>query len=129
VKMSLNKKTILVVEDNTAAAKSAKFIFELLGCQVEQVDDGDKAINMVKSHQYDGICMDIGLPTVSGTKACLAIREYEAKNHLSPVPIVAVTGNCSPEEIKEYLEAGMQDVIDKPLTKDKAEHLLSFCKQ
>jgi CheY-like chemotaxis protein len=127
--MTTTKKNILVVEDNPVAAKSAQFIFELLGCQVEHVDDGDKAVNVVKAHHhYDGICMDIGLPTLSGTKACLSIRDYEAKNQLSPIPIVAVTGNCSPEEIKEYLAAGMQEVIDKPLTKEKAEHFLLFCK-
>ncbi len=125
--MANTKKNILVVEDNEIAAKVAKFIFELLECQVECVDDGDKAINLVREHHYDGICMDIGLPTISGVEACLAIRDYEAKNHLRPIPIVAVTGNCSPVEIKEYKAAGMQEVIDKPLTKEKAEHFLSFC--
>lgn len=122
------KKNILVVEDNLAAAKAAKYLFEMLGCQVECVEDGLKAVNLVKLNHYDGICMDIGLPTISGIKACLAIREYEAKNHLTTIPIVAVTGNCSPEEIQKYMAAGMQEVIAKPLTKDKAEHLLSFCK-
>lgn len=126
--MSNDKKHILVVEDNLAAAKAAQFIFELLGCTVEHVDDGDKAIELVKNNHYDGICMDIGLPTISGIEACIAIREHEIKNHLSPIPIVAVTGNCSPEEIKEYKLAGMQEVIGKPLTKEKAEYMLSFSK-
>lgn len=71
--------------------------------------------------------MDIGLPTISGTEACLALREHETKNGLSPIPIVAVTGNCSPDEIKEYKAAGMQEVIEKPLTMDKAEYFLTFC--
>ena len=120
-------KNILVVEDNLAAAKAAKFIFEMLGCQVQHADDGEKVITLFKENRFDGICMDIGLPTISGTETCLAIREHEAKNHLSPIAIVAVTGNCSPEEIKECRAAGMQEVIAKPLTKEKAEYLLSFC--
>ncbi|MDQ5951865.1 MAG: hypothetical protein QG639_1146, partial [Patescibacteria group bacterium] len=90
--MELGKRNILVVEDNSTAAKAAKFIFEMLGCHVDQADDGDKAVNLVKENQYDVICMDIGLPTVSGTTACLAIREYEAQNLLDPIPIIAVTG-------------------------------------
>jgi CheY-like chemotaxis protein len=126
--MEQNKKSILVVEDNIIAAKSAQIMFEMLGCQVELVEDGEKAIQLVREKYYDGICMDIGLPTISGTEACRAIREHEAKNNLKPIPIVAVTGNNSPEEKKEYLKAGMQEVIDKPLTKEKAALFLSFCK-
>lgn len=126
--MSEDKKRILVVEDNMIAAKTAQFILEKLGCTVECTDDGDKAVELMKAHHYDGICMDIGLPTLSGAQACIAIREHEAKNHLAPVPIVAVTGNNSLEEAEQYIKAGMQDVISKPLTKEKAEFFLSFCK-
>jgi CheY-like chemotaxis protein len=126
MKMAVSKKNILVVEDNLIAANVAKVFFEKLGCQVELVQDGDEAIKLVKTNHYDGICMDIGLPTISGTEACRAIREHEAKNHLKPIPIVAVTGNNSPEEKKTYIKAGMQEVIDKPLTKEKAQHFLSF---
>ena len=126
--MRADKKNILLVEDNLIAAKTAQFILERMGCQVVHVDDGDKAVKLAQENHYDGICMDIGLPTMSGTQACKAIREYEAQHHLAPVLIVALTGNYSPEEIKQYLEVGMQDVIGKPLTMEKAEHFLSFCK-
>ncbi len=126
--MDQNKKSILIVEDNLIAAKSTQIMFERLGCQVDHVEDGEKAFQLAKKKHYDLICMDIGLPTISGIEACRAIREYEANNHLKPMPIVAVTGNNSPEEMKEYLKAGMQEAIDKPLTQEKAEHLLSFCK-
>jgi two-component system, OmpR family, aerobic respiration control sensor histidine kinase ArcB len=127
--MSTQKKFILVVEDNAIAARSAQVIFKNLGCQTELVEDGDKAVELVQKNHYDAIYMDIGLPTVSGLQACVAIREHEAMNQLPSIPIVAVTGNNSPEETKRYMEAGMQDVIDKPLTIEKAKHLLSFCNQ
>ncbi|MBA3537883.1 MAG: response regulator [Tatlockia sp.] len=123
-----NIKRILIVEDNAIAALSAKRIFEKLGCQVEHVDNGETAIQLVKDRNFDGICMDIGLPTISGTETCKVIRDHEALNQLKPIPIVAVTGNYSPEEMKSYLKAGMQEVIKKPLTKEMAEHFLSFCK-
>ncbi|MBA2650670.1 MAG: response regulator [Tatlockia sp.] len=126
--MSNEKKMILVVEDNPLAAKANTFILEKLGCQVAHADDGDKAVQLVKDNHYDGVCMDIGLTVMSGTEACIAIREHEVKNHLRHVPIVALTGNNSEEEAKTYREAGMQAVIEKPLTKEKAEYFLSFCK-
>jgi CheY-like chemotaxis protein len=126
--MAQNNKRILIVEDNPMAALAAQSIFKKLGCDVEHVEDGDKAIQLVKEQPYDLICMDIGLPTISGTETCKAIRHYETQHQLKPTLIVAVTGNNSPDEMKEYLQAGMQDAIEKPLTKEMAAHFLSLCK-
>lgn len=126
--MSINKK-ILVVEDNPIAAKMAQTILESLGCRVDIVEDGTDAVKRVFENHYDGVCMDIGLPVMSGVEACIAIRKYEAEHSLTPVPIVAVTGNNSPEEARDYIKAGMQEVIAKPLTKEMARHFLSFCKK
>ncbi len=127
--MDATKKIILVVEDNLIAAMMIKNMLEKFGCIVERVDDGDKAVALVKQKHYDGISMDIGLPTMSGVNACIAIRAYEAQNHLDPVPIIAVTSNNSSEETKQYMDAGMQHVMDKPITPEKAKLFLSFCKQ
>jgi CheY-like chemotaxis protein len=123
----MRKKHILLVEDNKIAAKIAKKILEILDCEVDDVDNGDKAIALALANSYDGVCLDIGLPTISGIDACKAIRAYEAQNHIKPVPIIALTGSYDPQEVAEYLEAGMQDVLTKPLTKEKAERLLSLC--
>jgi len=124
--MGADKKTILVVEDECMAITLSKMFFEMLGYQTEHADDGDKAVKLAKEKQYAGIYMDIGLPTMSGLDACLAIREHEINNNLPQVPIIAVTGNCSPDEVEKYMTAGMQDVISKPFTKDKAEHFVSL---
>lgn len=126
--MSDSKKHILLVEDNLTAVKAARMIFEKYGYKVDHAPDGEQAIEMAQMNHYNAICMDIGLPTISGTEVCRAIRNFETKNHLPPVPIIAVTGNSSPEEAKEYKAAGMQEVIVKPLTLEKAKHFLSFCK-
>jgi len=124
----MGTKHILIVEDNAIAAQVAKFLFEALGCTVELVDDGEKAVRIADEVKFDAICMDIGLPSLSGIEACKLIREQEAKNNIDNVPIIAVTGNSSPEERQEYLAASMQEVIIKPITKEKAEHFLTFCK-
>jgi len=124
--MSNEKKHILVVEDNFIAAKAAQFLFEKLGCTVESVDDGDKAVELVKIHQFDAICMDIGLQTMSGLEACVLIRKYEEEHQVKQIPIIAVTGNNSEKEAQEYLSAGMQAVIVKPLTLEKAQEFLSY---
>jgi CheY-like chemotaxis protein len=126
--MSTDKKYILVVEDNPIAAKMANLFLGILGCQIDNADDGDKAIEMAIKNSYDGICMDIGLPTVSGVDACIAIRKHEEEFGLSPVLIIALTSNDSDEEKQLYLDAGMQEIFSKPFTKEKAERFLSLCK-
>ncbi|MBA2653206.1 MAG: response regulator [Tatlockia sp.] len=123
----MEKKHILLVEDNKIAAKIAKQFLIILGCEVDDVDDGEKAIALALANHYDGVCLDIGLPTISGVEACKAIRTYEAQNHLKPVPIVALTGSCDPDEIALYLAAGIQEVLTKPFTKEKAERFVSLC--
>lgn len=125
--MSL-KKHVLLVEDNLTAIKVAQVLFNMQGCDVDCAKDGKEAVEMAIKNHYDGICMDIGLPIKNGIEACKEIREYEAKNHLDPVPIIAVTANHTEQEIKEYLSAGMQEVLGKPLTKDKTIKFLSLCK-
>lgn len=123
-----HKLRILLVEDNLMAVKAAQILFQIEGCQVDHAKDGREAVEMAIKNHYDGIYMDIGLPIINGIEACKIIREHEIKNHLVQVPIIAVTGNYNPEETKEYIKAGMQEVIAKPLTKEKAQHFLSFCK-
>lgn len=97
------KKNILVVEDNIIAAKIMIMLFEALGCLVYHVTDGNDAVQTVLANNYDGVCMDIGLPSMSGVEACKIIREYENKQHLPHIPIIAVTGNNSPEEVNRPL--------------------------
>ncbi len=126
--MSTDKKYILIVEDNPIAAKMANILFSSLGCQIDNAQDGDKAIELAIKNSYNGICMDIGLPTVSGIEACIAIRKHEVEQGLQPVPIIALTANDSADQKQQYLEAGMLDVFSKPFTKAMAEQFLALCK-
>jgi CheY-like chemotaxis protein len=123
-----SEKYILLVEDNMVAAKVAQKILKQLGCIVDCTEDGNIAIELALANNYHAICLDIGLITISGVDVCRAIRAYESENKLDPIPIIALTANNSPLEIAEYLDVGMQDVLSKPLTREKAEKFLSFCK-
>ena len=115
-------KRILVVEDDLIGRKIAKLCFEALGCSIDVVETGEQALKVLtEPHHYDGVYMDIGLPLKNGMDTCKAVRKFEAEHpEVLPVTIIAVTANCSPEEIKFYKESGMQEAIPKPLSKEKA---------
>lgn len=123
---------ILMVEDNEIAAKIGIKLITALKCEIEHVLDGEQAVEVVTAQhdRYDGIYMGIGIPIVTGIKACREIRQYEAEHpELALIPILAVTANYSSDDAREYIIAGMQSVFYKPLTLKKAKEFIELCKQ
>lgn len=88
--------------------------------------DGLAAIEACKADKYALILMDINMPKMDGMKATQKIRALG--KHYESAPIIAVTANLRPEDIKAYREAGMTDCVKKPvnqidLKRIVAEHL------
>ncbi|MBA2710210.1 MAG: response regulator [Tatlockia sp.] len=123
-------KRILIVEDDFIAAKVAAYHLKHSGCEIVIVEDGLSALELLTTHHedYKGVYMDMGIPIISGPDLCKAVRTFEAENvNLKPIPIIAVTANYSSEAIKLYLSVGMQEVINKPLTREKIKQFLIKC--
>jgi CheY-like chemotaxis protein len=123
---------ILIVEDEHICFKVGKIFFEMCGCEIEHAESGEDALllftqRVQEKTPYNAIYMDIGLPKMNGIDTCIAIRKIESDAALSPVPIIAVTGNNDPQMINACLSAGMLDVFAKPLTKNKVLDFLSKC--
>src|SRR4029077_6130143 len=70
--------------------------------------------------RFDLILMDIKMPKMDGVAATRAIRQLGGL--AGAVPIIALTANAEPEDSAEYLAAGMNGVVEKPM---KPEHLLA----
>jgi two-component system CAI-1 autoinducer sensor kinase/phosphatase CqsS len=79
---------------------------------------GSEVIDKFKSEKPDLILMDIWMPEVDGFEATLEIRNLE-KDAINKVPIIAVTGHSSPEEIDMISSSGMDDYILKPFDFNK----------
>ena len=114
-------KKVLVVEDYEDTRDFMKFLLESYGYQVIEAADGIEAIDRVKQQQPDLVLMDISLPVVDGLSATKAIREFEADDK---VPIIAVTA-FGKSFYKKAIEAGCDDLIDKPVDFDVLEPILS----
>jgi len=106
----LKDKSVLVVDDIEMNRRLLQKMLERNGLHVETAKNGLDAIDKVKNHSFDIILMDIQMPEMEGTDAVKFIR-----NQLSIyTPVIAVTANAFKDDIKQYLAAGMQDVIIKP---------------
>ena len=118
---------VLLVEDNPTNQLIAKLFLESFGCNVELVDNGLKAVNYLKNEQHniDIVFMDIQMPIMDGYEATGIIRD---ELNLS-IPIVAMTANAMPEDVKKTKEMGMNKHIGKPINKSEIEKaILTFVK-
>jgi CheY-like chemotaxis protein len=113
-------KTVLIVEDYADIRTMMKFLVERFGYQVTEAANGQEAVESVKRDPPDLILMDLSLPVMDGLTATQIIRKFEG---IGKVPIIAVTayGNSY---YRRAMEAGCDDLINKPLDFDNLEPIL-----
>jgi two-component system, sensor histidine kinase len=104
---------VLVVDDNATNRMVAEALCEMFGCTSEAAEDGVEAVEFAATGRFDVALMDIKMPRMDGVEATLAIRALQgpAQN----LPIIALTANADPEDVRHYLSIGMCDVVDKPI--------------
>ena len=108
-------KVILVVEDYEDIRSFLKYLLEEKGYQVCEARDGIEAFDRFKQMHPDLILMDISLPEVDGLTATRAIRALEEDGENIPIIAVTAFGNLY---YKKAIEAGCNDLIDKPVDFD-----------
>ena len=107
---------VLVAEDDAVSQVVAASMLESLGCEVDLVDDGTKAVARACCRSYDVIFMDVQMPDMDGYQATREIRQMEAESaNEHRVPIVAMTAYATEEDRQRCLDAGMDDFVTKPV--------------
>ncbi|GJD30351.1 Sensor histidine kinase RcsC [Methylobacterium adhaesivum] len=103
---------LLVVEDNAINQELARATLEAGGHTVEIVPDGASAIQAVERTAFDLVLMDVQMPGMDGLTATRHIRRLGGA--CATMPILAMTANVLPEQVRLFREAGMNDHIGKP---------------
>ncbi|CAE6954536.1 PhoQ Sensor [Vibrio sp. B1FIG11] len=114
---SINKRTIMVVDDNESLRKFTAMLLEKQGFEVIQTEDGLQAINALNENNVDLILMDIEMPVMDGVEASRQIRG--SNKAYASVPIIAHTGDSSPITLDKIGSSGMSDFIVKPADKNR----------
>ena len=99
---------ILVVDDEQLLVKGVKFNLENEGYTVETAYDGEAAVELAKSNDFDLIILDLMMPKLDGLSACMKIREF------SNVPIIMLTAKSEDADKIMGFESGADDYITKP---------------
>jgi PAS domain S-box-containing protein len=83
--------------------------------QLEEVDDGQKALELIFDRHYDVVLMDIQMPVMDGYTAVEKIREWEARTHRERMPVIALTASAVDEAVRHTQEVGFDLHVSKPV--------------
>ncbi|EHE9873378.1 aerobic respiration two-component sensor histidine kinase ArcB [Escherichia coli] len=111
--MPLPALNVLLVEDIELNVIVARSVLEKLGNSVDVAMSGKAALEMFKPGEYDLVLLDIQLPDMTGLDISRELTKRYPREDLPP--LVALTANVLKDK-QEYLNAGMDDVLSKPLS-------------
>ncbi len=106
-------KLLLVEDDNITQMLVFKVLADTQRFYIDLLSDGNDVIKELTENEYDIVLMDVNLPGSKGHHVTKMIRELPIKP-LKRIPVIGLTANHLPEDIKMYKKHGMNDVITKP---------------
>ena len=114
-----NSQIILLVEDNKVNLKVAEKLLAKYSSNILIAEDGQEALDILKTNHVDIIFMDCMMPIMDGYEATKQIRAQKLVDENTP--IIALTANTSLEDRLKCKDSGMIDIIAKPATRDKLD--------
>ena len=99
---------ILIVEDERALCDTLVKSLKQKGYEVDACYDGESAVNMARTGEYDLIILDLMMPKKDGLEACQEIRGF------STVPIIMLTARSEDADMLMGFESGADDYVTKP---------------
>ena len=103
---------ILVADDDPASAELLKYFLESHGFTVETAPDGNRALEMGTSGEFQLVILDMHMPMYDGVE----VLEFLRKRHvLHPIKVIDVTGDLSDGLRRELEAAGIDSFLTKPV--------------
>jgi CheY-like chemotaxis protein len=117
----MNRRRVLIVEDNQDAGEMYRLLLELAGHEVLIAENGAHGLELLKSARPDVAIVDIGLPGMDGYEVA---RRFRAEPGASGVLLVALTGYGSPSDRDRSRQAGFDLHLIKPVDPQALQALL-----
>jgi CheY-like chemotaxis protein len=112
---------ILAAEDNLTNQLILRAMLEPFAVDLTIVGDGAQAVDAFFEGDFGLILMDVQMPVMNGVEATTTIRRLEGERELRPTPILALSANVMSHQVEQYLAAGMNGFVPKPI---EIAHLL-----
>ncbi len=119
---------ILLVEDNEINRLLACDLLEYMGHEVTNAANGIEALAALEMGDFDLVLMDMQMPYMDGLEATRRMRQVEKWQDL---PVIAMTANAMDEHREQWMAAGMNDYLAKPVDAQQLENLVQkwMCRQ
>ena len=112
---------VLLVDDNELNQQVGRDLLEAAGVCVAVAENGQVALNMLASNDYQLVLMDMQMPVMDGLTAT---RQIRANPHWADLPVLAMTANAMSSDREQCLAAGMNAHLAKPIDPDELFALL-----
>jgi PAS domain S-box-containing protein len=106
---------VLAAEDNSVNQLVLRTLLQQVGLDPVIVPDGAAAVQAWREHPWDVILMDVQMPVMDGPTATRTIRAEEAASGRPRTPILALTANAMAHQVEDYMAAGMDGLVPKPI--------------
>ncbi len=110
---------ILLAEDNRLNQLVAVGVLRNLGCEVEIVHDGARAVEACLRGHFDAVLMDIMMPVMDGYEATAQIRAGQEAAGTERTPIIGLSARAMDGDREVALAAGLDDYLTKPLREEQ----------
>ena len=121
--MAVADMKFLVVDDFATMRRIVKNLLKEIGIQhMDEAEDGQMALRMLKGAKYDFVVSDINLPNMNGFEL---LRQIRADGDLKALPVLMVTAEAKKEDIITAAQAGASGYVVKPFTKATLEEKVS----
>lgn len=107
---------VLIAEDIEINQIVISEMVRVLDCTTRVVGNGAEALNALKEENFDLVLMDGNMPEMDGYEATTRIRAGEAGSHNTNIPVITISANTEPQDIRKSIEVGMNDFVRKPIS-------------
>jgi CheY-like chemotaxis protein len=119
--MKSEKRTVLLVEDQKYNLLVLKKMLEMLGIEVIPAENGQEAVDICKrGAELDLVFMDLKMPVMDGFQAMVEIKKIRPG-----MKVIAETAYALAGDDRKILEAGFDDYLPKPITRDSLQTTLA----
>ena len=109
---------ILFADDHEVNRRVVSMILASVNVDLTVVENGALAVEAAAADRFDIILMDVQMPVLDGLSATRRIREFELAGHHPRTPIISLTANAMPEDVRLSLDAGSDLHLAKPIRPD-----------
>ncbi|MEP4547939.1 MAG: response regulator, partial [Saccharospirillum sp.] len=117
--LMLRRLYIVAIDDNPVNLKVLLGMLTRLGVSASGFESAEEGLSHVLYRQPDMVLMDMQMPVMDGLETTRTLRQRQFNN-----PVIAFTANTSQRDINNCLEAGMNDVLLKPIKLTQLENMI-----